>query len=107
VSPQISAVDYRERDIKIKLSRKLPLGERAFGVYIHVPFCASRCGYCDFNTYTATELGGGGTQAAYADWVIAEVRLARRVLGLAELPVSTVFSGAARRACCRPAVWCA
>ena len=29
-----------------------------FGVYLHVPFCTSRCGYCDFNTYTAAELGG-------------------------------------------------
>ena len=35
------------------------LGERGFGVYVHVPFCASRCGYCDFNTYTPAELGGG------------------------------------------------
>jgi putative oxygen-independent coproporphyrinogen III oxidase len=31
---------------------------RRFGVYVHVPFCATRCGYCDFNTYTPAELGG-------------------------------------------------
>ena len=24
--------------------------ERAFGLYVHIPFCAVRCGYCDFNT---------------------------------------------------------
>ncbi|HET6738438.1 MAG TPA: coproporphyrinogen III oxidase, partial [Kribbella sp.] len=36
---------------------------RPLGFYLHVPFCASRCGYCDFNTYTAKELGGGGSQA--------------------------------------------
>ncbi len=57
------------------------LGRADFGVYVHVPFCASRCGYCDFNTYTATELGGGGAQAAYADTLLGEVALAARVLG--------------------------
>ena len=31
---------------------------RPFGIYVHVPFCATRCGYCDFNTYTPSELGG-------------------------------------------------
>ena len=35
------------------------LGERSFGFYVHVPFCTVRCGYCDFNTYTAEELGPG------------------------------------------------
>ncbi|GAA1118920.1 radical SAM family heme chaperone HemW [Kribbella jejuensis] len=66
---------------------------RPFGFYLHVPFCASRCGYCDFNTYTATELGGGGAQASYADNAVAEVRLARRVLGELDRPVDTVFFG--------------
>ena len=49
---------------------------RALGAYIHVPFCASRCGYCDFNTYTATELQRDGTSvsaATYADRVISEI----------------------------------
>jgi oxygen-independent coproporphyrinogen-3 oxidase len=61
--------------------------------YVHVPYCATRCGYCDFNTYTATELGGGASQASYADTAIEEIRLARRVLGTADLPVQTVFFG--------------
>lgn len=69
------------------------LGERPFGFYVHVPFCVTRCGYCDFNTYTAAELGPGASHRDYADTAIAEVRLARRVLGDAELPVETVFFG--------------
>ncbi len=69
------------------------LGSRPFGVYVHVPFCATRCGYCDFNTYTASELGGGASQAAYAATAAEEVRLARRVLGDADVPAATVFFG--------------
>jgi oxygen-independent coproporphyrinogen-3 oxidase len=65
---------------------------RPFGVYVHVPFCRVRCGYCDFNTYTSAELGGGGSQASYADTVAREVALARRVLGEGA-PAQTVFFG--------------
>src|SRR5690606_29896838 len=70
--------------------------ERDFGVYLHVPFCRVRCGYCDFNTYTATELGGGASQAQYADTALREIDLAADVLaraGVADRPVSTVFVG--------------
>ena len=70
--------------------------QRAFGLYVHIPFCAVRCGYCDFNTYTATELGGGASQDAYAATAIAEVEFAARVLkdsGLPARPLSTVFFG--------------
>jgi oxygen-independent coproporphyrinogen-3 oxidase len=69
------------------------LGARPFAFYVHVPYCSTRCGYCDFNTYTADELGPGVSRASYADQAIAEVRLARRVLGAVDLPVSTVFVG--------------
>lgn len=67
-----------------------------FGVYVHVPFCKVRCGYCDFNTYTATELGGGANLVQYADQARAEVSSAARDLdrlGLGARPVSTVFFG--------------
>jgi oxygen-independent coproporphyrinogen-3 oxidase len=69
------------------------LGQRAFGIYVHVPYCTTRCGYCDFNTYTAAELGGGASQSSYPDNAIAELRLARGVLGDADLPVQSVFFG--------------
>ena len=69
------------------------LGDRPFGFYVHVPFCVTRCGYCDFNTYTAQELGPGASRADYAETAIAEVRLARRVLGDAAPRVETVFFG--------------
>jgi oxygen-independent coproporphyrinogen-3 oxidase len=69
------------------------LGTRPFGFYVHVPFCVTRCGYCDFNTYTASELGPGASRESYADTVIGEIRLARRVLGATDLPVETVFVG--------------
>ena len=68
-------------------------GERPFAFYLHVPFCSTRCGYCDFNTYTSDELGPGASRATYADQLVAEVRLARRVLGDRDAPVSSVFVG--------------
>lgn len=73
-----------------------PTARRGLGVYLHVPFCSVRCGYCDFNTYTASELGGGASQASYASTALREIDLAARVLrdaGLPERPVSTVFVG--------------
>ncbi|GAA2854453.1 radical SAM family heme chaperone HemW [Streptosporangium fragile] len=69
------------------------LGERPFGFYVHVPFCVTRCGYCDFNTYTAGELGPGASQKDYADTAVDEVRRARATLGETDLPVETVFFG--------------
>src|SRR5580704_9164209 len=76
------------------------LGERPFGLYVHVPFCTTRCGYCDFNTYTAAELGAGPaatSPGSYPDLAIAEIRFARRVLARSghrvDVPVSSVFFG--------------
>lgn len=61
------------------------------GIYIHVPFCATRCGYCDFNTYTPAESGGANPDG----WLVAlraELGLAGGLLGSAR-PVDTVFVG--------------
>ncbi len=65
-----------------------------FSAYVHVPFCRVRCGYCDFNTYTATELRGA-RQDAYADEVLREIALSRAVLGERGplRPADTVFFG--------------
>ena len=61
-----------------------------------MPFCATRCGYCDFNTYTADELGPGASRATYADTIISELELAATVLAAAGGPLrtaATVFVG--------------
>ena len=65
-----------------------------FSAYLHVPFCRVRCGYCDFNTYTATELRGA-RQDQYADTLIREIELARDVLAErgALRPLDTIFFG--------------
>lgn len=65
-----------------------------FSAYLHVPFCSVRCGYCDFNTYTATELRGA-KQEDYASTLIGEIGIAARVLADAGgiRPMHTVFFG--------------
>ncbi len=65
-------------------------GRHGFGVYLHVPFCASRCGYCDFNTYTPSELGGADIDG-YLRAIERELSLARGVLP--GRPVETIFVG--------------
>jgi putative oxygen-independent coproporphyrinogen III oxidase len=77
----------------------LPPGTRVdpatdFGVYLHVPFCRVRCGYCDFNTYTSSELRGA-RQDEYADTLLREIDLAATVLDRSggNRPASTVFFG--------------
>ena len=56
------------------------------GIYVHVPFCAVRCGYCDFNTYVSTQ-GREGFAGALAQ----ELSYARAQLG--DRPADTVFIG--------------
>ena len=66
-----------------------------FGVYVHVPFCRVRCGYCDFNTYTSTELRGA-KQSDYASQAILEIAQAEKVFqasGIERRPAATVFFG--------------
>ena len=72
-----------------------------FGVYLHVPFCATRCGYCDFNTYTPGELGSDASPGTYLDAIVRELELAVGKLegeradgaGPGPRPADTVFVG--------------
>ncbi len=55
-------------------------------LYVHLPFCAHRCGYCDF----VTVVGRPGQHEIYADALLAELERERAVLAD---PVETVFVG--------------
>lgn len=68
---------------------------RTMSAYVHIPFCRVRCGYCDFNTYTATELRGT-SQATFIDELSREIALSGDVLHSAEVPLrplTSVFFG--------------
>ncbi|TGO04370.1 radical SAM family heme chaperone HemW [Serinibacter arcticus] len=96
MSPQLPDGEVAPDDGTLPASALEGAAERDLGVYLHVPFCRVRCGYCDFNTYTASELGGGTSQATYAADALAEIAFGAEVLrrsGLPERQVSTVFVG--------------
>ena len=67
------------------------VGSRPFGIYVHVPFCATRCGYCDFNTYTAGELGTSASPQSWMEGLRRELDLAAQMTGAPA--VDTVFVG--------------
>jgi putative oxygen-independent coproporphyrinogen III oxidase len=92
--PDDGAAHWEQMDtFDLPASARDGLATTPFGLYVHVPFCATRCGYCDFNTYTSEELGPGANRAEYAGTAIAELRRAADTLG-PDLPtVSTVFVG--------------
>lgn len=64
---------------------------RTLGLYVHIPFCEARCGYCDFNTYTATELPGV-SQESYPESALAELDFAHLALGASGLPARPLSS---------------
>ena len=78
---------------------KIPIGfdasDKSFHAYVHVPYCLTRCGYCDFNTYTASELSGNKRED-YFELVIREIDFSLRsmaISGFRPKPLSTVFFG--------------
>ncbi|MDI5976589.1 radical SAM family heme chaperone HemW [Amycolatopsis magusensis] len=79
-------------DLALPATALAGLGTRPFGVYVHVPFCATRCGYCDFNTYTAGELGTSSSPSSWLDGLRRELDLAASMLGRAPA-ADTVFVG--------------
>ena len=87
--------DPAPRDGSLPASVREGQQQRRLGVYLHVPFCKVRCGYCDFNTYTADELRGA-KRSDYAGQAVREIEFAGTVLqrtGLSPRAASTVFFG--------------
>lgn len=84
--------DPAPRDGALPPSAVATVAEQSWSFYLHVPYCATRCGYCDFNTYTAEELGPDVSRATWADSAIAEIALSKRVIGDAP-PLHSVFVG--------------
>lgn len=87
--------DPAPADGSLPAQAALGAAERSFHAYIHVPFCRVRCGYCDFNTYTSTELEGA-SQNDYAQTLIREIDFSAKVLnsaGVAGRPLKSVFFG--------------
>jgi putative oxygen-independent coproporphyrinogen III oxidase len=90
MSPQLPEGEPAPADGSLPPAALAGLGSRPFGVYVHVPFCAARCGYCDFNTYVP---GDDVRREGFAAAVIAEAALAAGVFGGALPPAATVFVG--------------
>lgn len=87
--------DLAPSDGRLPAGVSIGAADRTLGLYVHIPFCAARCGYCDFNTYTADELDGL-SRDSYPESALREMDLAATVLreaGLPERQLSNVFFG--------------
>ena len=69
------------------------VGERPLGLYVHVPFCARRCGYCAFTTFAVGDEGDLDAQDRYVDAALAELEVAVRLLGPERPPLTSVYLG--------------
>ena len=65
--------------------------------YIHIPYCVKRCGYCDFNTYTPSELkiteGLAQISHSYIDLLLMEIKAAKEQVGQSANVPSIFFGG--------------
>ena len=75
-----------------KLPNIANLKNKPFSLYVHVPYCSKRCGYCDFNTYTPSELDRDDQIESWLQSAIKETIFARKILG-ESLTVDTIFFG--------------
>src|SRR5580700_35161 len=88
---------------------RMPVNQRSLGIYIQVPFCQTKCTYCNFHT-------GPAARSAYAPYVCAVEREIREHAGLyaaagldsavfaaAHLPVDTIYIGGGTPSLLEPA----
>ena len=84
------------RDGSLPTSAGIGSAGRGLSLYVHVPYCRVRCGYCDFNTYTADDLGPGASREDYRGNLARELDLSVSTLaeaGAGDREVSTIFFG--------------
>ncbi|UVI34547.1 radical SAM family heme chaperone HemW [Brevibacterium spongiae] len=83
-------------DGSLPASAGIGAADRGLSLYVHVPYCRVRCGYCDFNTYTAEDLGPGASRDDYRANLARELDLSVSTLaeaGAGNREVSTIFFG--------------
>jgi len=93
--PQFPKGEPAPADGLIPLQAAISSIDKTFHSYVHVPYCKARCGYCDFNTYTAEEIGTS-SQGTFAQTLIKEIEFSKEVLENSRIPnraLSTVFFG--------------
>jgi putative oxygen-independent coproporphyrinogen III oxidase len=84
------------RDGSLPASAGVGAADRGLSLYVHVPYCRVRCGYCDFNTYTAEDLGPGASREDYRGNLSRELDLSVSTLaevGAGDREVTTIFFG--------------
>lgn len=96
MSPAQPTGDPAPSDGRLPASVGEDAAGRTLSLYVHVPYCSVRCGYCDFNTYAAEDFGDGVNRLTYAEDAVRELELSAGVLsdaGLPARPLHSVFFG--------------